>query len=164
MICSFGMNRVTNPDSLSYYDMVKMEELPGDSDGTKEAFGYGFLIGYRTFLSVCPKLIEQTGRLELPDVSGIEAENVIVFRGGLDIKHYFSQDENQDEIIGYFTDSPGHRRVITQEFLGQQVGQDEKCLSTILDNFWNATDTTNRSLGDDCEESNSLSASGLAGW
>ena len=164
MICSFGINRATNPDSLSHYNVVKTEELPGDSGGTKETFGYGFLVGYRTFLSVCPQLIEQTGRLELPDVSGIEAENVIVFRGGLDIKHYFSQNPNQDEIMGYFTDSPGHRRVITQNFLGQQVGQDKECLSTILDNFWNATDTTNQSLGDDCEESNSLSASGLAGW
>ena len=164
MICSFGINRATDPDSLSHYEMVKMEELPGDSGGTKEAFGYGFLVGYRTFLSVCPQLIEQTGRLEFPDASDIDAENVIVFRGGLDIKHYFNQDESQDEIMGYFTDSPGHRRVITQKFLGQRVGQDQECLSTVLDNFWNADDTTNQSLGDDCEESNDLSASGLAGW
>ena len=164
MICSFGINRATDPDSLSRYDRLKNEPLPKDSGGTKETFGYGFLVGYRTFLSVCPQLIEQTGRLEFPDASDIDAENVIVFRGGLDIKHYFSQNPNQDEIMGYFTDSPGHRRVITQKFLGQRVGQDEKCLSTILDNFWNATDTTNQSLGDDCEESNGLSASGLAGW
>ncbi len=164
MICSFGINRATDPDSLSRYDRVKNEPLPGDSGGTKEAFGYGFLVGYRTFLSVCPYLIEQTGRLEFPDASDIDAENVIVFRGGLDIKHYFNQDESQDEIMGYFTDSPEHRRVITQKFLGQQVGQDQECLSTVRNNFWNAADTTNQSLGDDCEESNDLSASGLKGW
>ena len=164
MICSFGINRATDPDSLSRYDRVKNEPLPGDSGGTKEAFGYGFLVSYRTFLSVCPQLIEQTGRLEFPDASDIDAENVIVFRGGLDIKHYFNQDESQDEIMGYFTDSPDHRRVITQKFLGQRVGQDQECLSTVLDNFWNADDTTNQSLGDNCEESNDLSASGLKGW
>jgi len=164
MICSFGMNRATDPDSFSLYDAVKREKLPGDSDGTKEVFGYGFLVGYKTFLSVCPQLIEQTGRLELPDVSGIDAENVIVFRGGLDIKHAFNQDPNQDEIMAYFTNSPRHRRVITQKFLAQLTGQDAECMETIRRNFWNATDTTNQSLGDDCEESNSLSASGLAGW
>ena len=164
MICSFGINRATDPDSLSRYDRVKNEPLPKDSGGTKEAFGYGFLVGYRTFLSVCPQLIEQTGRLEFPDVSDIDAENVIVFRGGLDIKHYFNQDESQDEIMGYFTNSPDHRRVITQKFLGQQVGQNQECLSTVLDHFWSAADTTNQSLGDDCEESNDLSASGLKGW
>lgn len=164
MICSFGINRATSPDSLSHYDAVKTEELPGDSGGTKETFGYGFLVGYRTFLSVCPRLIEQTGRLELPDASDIEAQNVIVFRGGLDIKHYFNQNQSQDEIMGYFTDSPDHRRVITQRFLAQGTGQDEECLRTIRKNFWNAADTTNQSLGDNCEESNSWSASGLAGW
>ena len=164
MICSFGINRATDPDSLFRYDRVKDEPLPGDSGGTKEAFGYGFLVGYRTFLSVCPQLIEQTGRLEFPDASDIDAENVIVFRGGLDIKHYFNQDESQDEIMGYFTDSPDHRRVITQKFLAQATGQDGECMLTIRNNFWNAADTTNQSLGDDCEESNNLSASGLAGW
>ena len=164
MICSFGINRATSPDSLSHFNILKAEELPGDSGGTKETFGYGFLVGYKTFLSVCPQLIEQTGRLELPDVSGIEAENVIVFRGGLDIKHYFDQDPTQDEIMGYFTDSPDHRRVITQRFLAQGTGQDEGCLRTIRENFWNADDTANQSLGDNCEESNGFSASGLAGW
>ena len=164
MICSFGINRATSPDSLSHYDEVKKEKLPGDTGGTKETFGYGFLVGYKTLLRVCPQLIEQTGRLELPDASGIEAENVIVFRGGLDIKHYFNQDPSQDEIMAYFTDSPGHRLVVTQKFLGQRQGQDQECLKTILDNFWNVADTTNQSLGDDCEESNSLSASELAGW
>ena len=164
MICSFGINRATSPDSLSHFNVVKDEELPGDSGGTKETFGYGFLVGYKTFLSVCPRLIEQTGRLELPDVSGIEAKNVIVFRGGLDIKHYFDQDPTQDEIMGYFTDSPGHRRVITQKFLAQAHGQDGECMPTIRQNFWNATNTTNQSLGDNCEGSNGLSASGLEGW
>ena len=164
MICSFSINRVAKPDSLPHYNVVKTEELPGDSGGTKEMFGYGFLVGYKTFLSVCPQLIEQTGRLELPDVSGIEAENVIVFRGGLDIKHYFNQDESRDEIMNYFADSPGHRRVITQRFLSQADGQDQGCMETIRRNFWNAPDTTDQSLGDDCEESNSLSASGLFGW
>ena len=164
MICSFGINRATSPDSEFRYNEVKAEELPGDPGGTKETFGYGFLVGYKTFLSVCPQLIEQTGRLELPDASGIEAENVIVFRGGLDIKHYFNQDPSQDEIMAYFTDSPGHRLVVTQKFLGQRQGEDQECLKTILDNFWNADDTTNQSLGDNCEKSNSLSASGLAGW
>ena len=164
MICSFGINRATSPDSLSHFNIVKAEELPGDSGGTKETFGYGFLVGYKTFLSVCPQLIEQTGRLEFPDASDIDAENVIVFRGGLDIKHYFNQDQSQDEIMGYFTDSPDHRRVITQKFLAQAVGQDGECMLTIRNNFWKAADTTNQSLGDDCEESNNLSASGLAGW
>jgi len=166
MICSFGINRATttNPDSLSYYDMVKDQKLPGDSGGTKEMFGYGFLVGYKTFLSICPQLIEQTGRLELPDASEVEAENVIVYRGGLDIKHYFNPDSSQDEIMAYFTSSPGHRRVITQKFLGQRVGEDRDCLLTIRRNFWNADDTTNQSLGDDCEESNGLPASELAGW
>lgn len=164
MICSFSINRATDPDSLSHYDMVKTEELPRDNGGTKETFGYGFLVGYRTFLNVCPQLIEQTGRLELPDASDIEAENVIVYRGGLDIKHYFNPDPNQDEIMAYFTSSPNHRRVITHRFLSQQLGQDQECLKTIFRNFWSATDTTNQSLGDDCEESNSLSASGLSGW
>ena len=164
MICSFGINRATSPDSLSHFNIVKAEELPGDSGGTKETFGYGFLVGYKTFLSVCPQLIEQTGRLEFPDASDIDAENVIVFRGGLDIKHYFNQDESQDEIMGYFTDSPDHRRVITQKFLAQAAGQDGECMPTIRKNFWNVDDTTNQSLGDDCEESNDLSASGLAGW
>ena len=164
MICSFGINRATNRDSLSHFDMVKREELPGDGGGRKEAFGYGFLVSYRTFLRVCPQLIEQTGRLELPDVSDIEAENVVVYRGGLDIKHYFNQDPSQDEIMAYFTDSSDHRRVITHRFLGQAVGQDEECLKTIRNNFWAAADTTWESLGDNCEESNSLSASGLAGW
>lgn len=164
MICSFGINRAADPDSISRYDVVKTEELPGDSGGTKETFGYGFLVGYKTFLSVCPQLIEQTGRLELPEVSGIDAKNVIVFRGELDIKHYFSQNPNQDQIMAYFTNSSNHRRVITQKFLAQNSGQDSKCLLTIRQNFWNADDTTNQSLGDNCEESNSLSASGLAGW
>ena len=164
MICSFGINRATDPDSLSRYDRVKNEPLPKDSGGTKEAFGYGFLVGYKTFLSVCPQLIEQTGRLELPDVSGIGAENVIVFRGGLDIKHYFEQDSARDKIMAYFTASSGHRRVITQKFLAQNSGQDRKCMLTVRRNFWSAADTTNQSLGDDCEESNSLSASGLSGW
>ncbi|MXZ12865.1 MAG: hypothetical protein F4Y78_02450 [Candidatus Dadabacteria bacterium] len=164
MICSFGINRATSPDSLSRYNAVKVEELPGDSGGTKETFGYGFLVGYKTFLSVCPKLIEQTGRLELPDVSGIGAENVIVFRGELDVKHYFEQDSTQDEIMAYFTASSGHRRVITQKFLAQNSGQDRKCMLTIRQNFWSAADTTDESLGDDCEESNSLPASGLSGW
>ena len=164
MICSFGINRATDPDSLSRYDRVKNEPLPKDSGGTKEAFGYGFLVGYKTFLSVCPQLIEQTGRLELPDVSGIGAENVIVFRGGLDIKHYFEQDSAQDKIMAYFTASSGHRRVITQKFLAQNSGQDWKCMLTVRRNFWSAADITNQSLGDDCEESNSLSASGLSGW
>ena len=164
MICSFGINRAASPDSLSRYDAVKEEELPGDSGGTKEMFGYGFLVSYKTFLSVCPQLIEQTGRLELPDASDIEAKNVIVYRGGLDIKHYFNSDPSQDEIMAYFTGSPNHRRVITHKFLGQEVGQDYECLKTIRRNFWNAADTTNESLGDDCEGSNSLSASGLAGW
>ena len=111
-----------------------------------------------------PQLIDQTGRLELPDASDIEAENVIVYRGGLDIKHYFNPDPSQDEIMAYFTSSPNHRRVITHKFLGQRQGQDQKCLETILRKFWNATDATNQNLGDDCEESNDLSASGLAGW
>ncbi len=166
MICSFGINRdrAANPDSLSYYGMVKTEELPEDSGGMKETFGYGFLVGYKTFLSVCPQLIEQTGRLELPDVSGIDAENVIVFRGGLDVKHYFDQNPSRDEIMDYFTSSPGHRRVITQRFLAQATGQDGECMPTIRQNFWNAANTTNESLDDDCEESNILSASGLAGW
>ena len=164
MICSFGINRAANPDSLSHYSTVKTEELPGDSGGTKEAFGYGFLVSYKTLLSICPQLIEQTGSLESPDAFDIDAENVIVFRGGLDIKHYFNTGSRQDEIRAYFTDSPGHRRVITQKFLGQRVGEDWECLSTILRNFWNAADTTNQSLGDDCEESNGLSASELAGW
>ena len=163
MICSFGINRATEPDSLSHYDAVKTEKLPGDSGGTKETFGYGFLVGYKTFLRVCPRLIEQTGRLELPDVSDIEAKNVIVYRGGLDIKHYFNPDPRQDEIMAYFTtSSPGHRRVITHKFLGQREGQDGECLLTILEKFWNAADTTD--LGDDCEESNDFSASELAGW
>ena len=162
MICSFSVNRVTSPDSLSRFDMVKSEALPGDPGGTKETFGYGFLVSYRTFLSVCPRLIGQTGRLELPNVSGIDAENVIVFRGGLDIKHQFNQA--QDEIMGYFTSSANHRRVITQKFLAQAAGQDEECMSTVRNNFWNADDTTDQSLGDDCEESNSLTASGLEGW
>lgn len=164
MICSFGMNRAEDPDSLSHYDKVKDEELPGDSGGTKEAFGYGFLVSYKTYLSVCPQLVQETGRLELPVVSGVEAQNVIVYRGGLDIKHYFSQDPQQDEIMAYFQDSPGHRLVITHRFLGQQVGEDSGCLQTVLGNFWNAGDTTEQSLGDNCEESNNLSASELSGW
>ena len=165
MICSFGINRAADPDSLSRYDAVKMEELPGDSGGTKEMFGYGFLVGYKTFLRVCPQLIEQTGGLELPDASDIEAENVIVYRGGLDIKHYFNPDPSrQDEIMAYFKSLPNHRRVITHKFLGQELGQDYECLKTIRRNFWNAADITDESLGDDCEESNDLSASGLAGW
>ena len=164
MICSFGINRATSPDSLSRYNEVKGEELSGDTGGTKEMFGYGFLVAYRTFLRVCPQLIEQTGRLELPDASDIEAKNVIVYRGGLDIKHYFNPDPSQDEIMAYFTSSQDHRRVITHKFLGQQLGEDQECLKTIFRNFWNATDTTIESLGDDCEESNDLSASKLAGW
>ena len=164
MICSFGINRATDPDSLSRYDRVKNEPLPKDSGGTKEAFGYGFLVGYRTFLSVCPQLIEQTGRLEFPDASDIDAENVVVFRGGLDIKHYFNLDPGQDEIMAYFSRSPDHRRVITQKFFAQGTGQDNACMQTVRSNFWKAADTANRSLGDDCEESNSLSASELAGW
>lgn len=164
MICSFGINRATDPDSLSRYDSVKNEPLPKDRGGNKEAFGYGFLASYRTFLSVCPQLTEQTGALEFPDASDIEAENVIVFRGGLDIKHYFNPDPSQDEIMAYFTSSPNHRRVITHRFLAQREGQDRKCLETILKNFWKAADTTDQSLGDDCEESNDLSASGLSGW
>ncbi len=164
MICSFGINRADNPDSLDHYNDVKAEELPGDREGTKEMFGYGFLVGYKTFLSVCPQLTEQTGRLELPDASDIDAANVIVYRGGLDIKHYFNPDPSQDEIMAYFTSSPNHRRVITHEFLGQRLGQDQECLETIFRNFWGATDTTNRGLGDDCEESNDLPASQLAGW
>ena len=164
MICSFGINRATDPDSLSRYDRVKNEPLPKDSGGTKEAFGYGFLVGYRTFLSVCPQLIEQTGRLEFPDASDIDAENVVVFRGGLDIKHYFNPDPGQDEIMAYFSRSPDHRRVITQKFFAQGTGQDNACMRTVRNNFWKAADTANRSLGDDCEESNGLSASGLKGW
>lgn len=165
MICSFGINRAADPDSLDHYNMVKTQELPRDSGGTKEAFGYGFLLGYKTFLSVCPQLVEQTGGLELPDASDIEAANVIVYRGGLDIKHYFNPDPSQDdEIMAYFTSSPGHRRVITHRFLGQQLGQDQECLETIFRNFWKASDTSNQSLGDDCEESNGFSASELRGW
>lgn len=164
MICSFGINRAENPDSLSYYDKVKREPLPGDAGGTKEMMGYGFLISYKTYLSICPQLVQETGGLKLPVVSNIEAENVIVYRGGLDIKHYFNQDPNKDEIMAYFTDSQNHRRVITHKFLSQVIGQDSECLQTIRKNFWNAPDTTLESLGDDCEETNSLTASGLEGW
>lgn len=164
MICSFGMNRAENPDSLSLYDRVKDEELPGDSGGSKEAFGYGFLVSYKTYLSVCPQLVQETGMLELPEVSAVEAENVIVYRGGLDIKHYFNQDPDRDEIMAYFSDSPGHRRVITHRFLGQAVGEDAECLQTVLRKFWNAADTTEQSLGDNCEESNDFPASKLSGW
>lgn len=164
MICSFGINRAVSPDSLSRYERVGDEPLPGDAGGTKEMFGYGFLVGYRTFLSVCPQLTEETGGLEFPDASNIEAENVIVYRGGLDIKHYFNPDSSQDEIMAYFTSSPNHRRVITHKFLGQVLGQDQECLQNVLNNFWNAADTTWESLGDNCEESNGLSASGLTGW
>ncbi|MDE0159336.1 MAG: hypothetical protein OXI02_00425 [Candidatus Dadabacteria bacterium] len=164
MICSFGINRAEDPDSLSRYDEVGNEELPGDNGGTKEAFGYGFLVGYKTYLSVCPHLVEQTGRIALPRVSGIEAENVIVYRGGLDIKHYFSPDPRQDEIMAYFSGSPDHRLVITHRFLGQEVGEDSECLRKVLGNFWDADDTTDVSLGDDCEESNDFPASELSGW
>ncbi|MCY4262267.1 MAG: hypothetical protein OXC97_02995, partial [Candidatus Dadabacteria bacterium] len=122
MICSFGINRSEDPDSLSLYDQVGNQELPGDSDGMKSAFGYGFLVSYKTYLTVCPQLKEQTGGLQLPKVSDIEAQNVIVYRGGLDIKHYFSEDPQQDEIMAYFSDSVNHRRVITHRFLGQQLG------------------------------------------
>ena len=164
MICSFGMNRAEDPDSISRYDKVKDEELPGDSGGTKETFGYGFLVSYKTYLSVCPQLVQQTGMLELPRVSGVQAENVIVYRGGLDIKHYFSSDPREDEIMAYFSDSPGHRRVITHRFLGQALGQDSGCLQEVRKNFWDADDTTDGSLDDNCEESNDLTASGLSGW
>ena len=164
MICSFGINRAEDPDSISRYDKVKDEELPGDSGGTKETFGYGFLVSYKTYLSVCPQLVQQTGRLELPRVSGVHAENVIVYRGGLDIKHYFKEDPQQDEIMAYFSDSPSHRRVITHRFLGQAVGEDSGCLQEVRKNFWDANDTTDGSLGDNCEESNYLTASGLSGW
>ena len=164
MICSFGINRADNPDSLSHYDEVKREQLLGDADGTKEMLGYGFLVSYKTYLSICPQLVQETGGLKLPDVSNIKAENVIVYRGGLDIKHYFNQDPNEDEIMAYFTDSRNHRRVITHKFLSQVRGQDSACLHTIRKKFWSVKDTTVESLGDDCEESNSLSASGLAGW
>ena len=164
MICSFGINRADDPDSLSRYDKVKDEELPGDSGGTKDAFGYGFLVTYKTYLSICPQLAEQTGSLELPVVSGVEAQNVIVYRGGLDIKHYFSSDPQDDEIMAYFQGFPGHRLVITHRFLGQVLGEDSKCLRTVRENFWKAGDTTEQSLGDNCEESNHLSASELSGW
>ena len=166
MICSFGINRVSSPDSLSYFDKVKAQELPGDSGGTKESFGYGFLVSYKTYLAVCPQLAEQTGGLPFPDVpkAGVEAENVVVFRGELDIKHYFEPNPEDDEIMAYFTSSPGHRRVITQKFFGQVEGQDRGCMHAILRNFWSAPDTSDGSLGDDCEESNSLTASGLDGW
>ncbi len=165
MICSFGINRAEDSDSLSRYDRVKDEKLPRDSGGTKETFGYGFLVSYKTYLSVCPELSEQTGGLKLPEVSGVEAENVIVYRGGLDIKHYFSSDlEQQDEIMAYFSDSPDHRKVITHRFLGQALGEDSGCLQTVRQNFWNAKDTTDSSLGDDCEETNGFTASELSGW
>lgn len=164
MICSFGINRAVSPDSLSRYERVGKQPLPGDHGGTKEMFGYGFLVGYRTFLSVCPRLVKETGGLEFPEASNVEAENVIVYRGGLDIKHYFNPDPSQDEIMAYFTSSPNHRRVITQRFLGQVVGQDQECLETVRNNFWAAADTTWENLGDNCEESNALPASGLKGW
>lgn len=164
MICSFGINRADDPDSLSRYEKVEDMELPGDSGGTKDAFGYGFLVSYKTYLSVCPKLIEETGGLRLPEVSGVEAENVIVYRGGLDIKHYFNQDPDRDEIMAYFSDSPGHRRIITHRFLGQAAGQDSGCLGEIQKKFWRADDTTEQSLGDNCEESNDFTASELSGW
>lgn len=164
MICSFGINRADDPDSLFRYGEAEKEELPGDSDGSKEAFGYGFLVSYKTYLSVCPQLVEQTGEIALPQVSGIEAENVIVYRGGLDIKHDFSLKPQQDEIMAYFSDSPGHRLVITHRFLGQGTGEDSECLQTVRRNFWDADDTTEASLGDNCEESKGFPASRLSGW
>ena len=168
MICSFGINRATNPDSTNRFNQVKaqqlMEDTSSDASNRKATYGYGFLITYQSFLTLCPQLRNETGALLRPQPSNIHAQNVIVYYGGLDIKH---DRADADEMVGYFSSDKAH--LINHTYLAQGGGEDRHCLSTVRNNLW-AVNTTltsanrNSLLGDNCEESNSNTASALSGW
>ena len=170
MICSFGINRNDSPDSNGNYTAVGNEQLSedtsSDTQNRKLTYGYGFLPQYKTFLDLCPKLVNETGGLTTPSVSNIDALNVIIYYGGLDVKHTRADAE---EMQSYFV--PGKAHIINHRYLDVGAGEDNACSATAIRNFWDETSTITGSvstvkvaLGDGCEDTNSATASGLTGW
>ena len=162
MICSWGINRI-NGDTTALYNARKSEPLTNDSGGTKEMIGYGFLISYKSLLSICPQLSAVGDRLSVPAPRNIKAANVIIYRGGLDVKHVYTPDPNMDEYYTIFSDAT-NKRVIDHTFLAQGRGEDFECKDNIRTSFWSAVDVDDAALGDTCEESNTKTASQLTGW
>ncbi len=182
MICSFGINRATDPDTLANYNKEFAVELntvtgyEGLTAGTytKGTLAYGFLILYNQYLSICPQVTAQSGGLVVPKggsaISNIPANNVIIFVGGLDVKHDLADAQEMEK---YFQSDRVH--LINQKYLGQATGEDHSCLPRITDNLWeqdapltagtpSAPGTLFTALDDDCTATNSATASGLTGW
>ena len=148
-ICSFAFNRTNQPDSSARYDSELMRPA-----NLGNAYGYGFLLAYRTFASICPQLAEVLDKPTAPSINRrIAANKVILFIGGLDVKH---EERASRELADYFKE----RQIIRQKYLGQRLGQDSDCIENIAHQFW----ITPNDLGDDCEASNTFTASQLSGW
>ena len=147
MICSFGFHRKTNPDSRHKLDQVLAQD-------EYSIYPYGFLMSYRDFTDFCPKLLGIFPRLSVPTITGVDANKVIVFFGGLDIKHTLADAR---EMVSYF--KAGKATLVYQKYLSQGVGQNSDCPRDLEQAFWEDPDTTI-----ECEKQNDYTASQLDGW
>ena len=147
MICSFAFFRNQGADSLTKLNNIL-------ANNQYAPYPYGFLMSYRKFLNLCPQLSSLFLKLSVPTVNDVDANKVLVFFGGLDVKHTLG---DAMEMISYF--KTGKATLIQQKYLGQGGGQDKDCSPDLIDKFWEAPDTDIP-----CEDTNNYTASQLDGW
>ena len=147
MICSFAFYRNQDPDSLTKLNNIL-------SDNMYSPYPYGFLMAYRKFLNLCPKLSSLFSKRSVPTVTGVDANKVLVFFGGLDVKHTLG---DANEMVSYFKKEK--TTLIQQKYTGQGGGQNGHCASSVRDKFWEKPDTNIP-----CEDTNNYTASQFDGW
>ena len=148
MICTFGINRNEIADSTKVLDNLL-------KDPNYSTFKYGFLVAYRVFLDFCPQIINITGLSSIPKPRNVNANRVLIYSGGLDIKHSY---EDADEIASYFSSGTNIKN-LKHKYLTQDTGPlvDRNCFRKVINDFWKPnSDFPN------CDSTNSLTVSSLS--
>ncbi len=147
MLCNFGVNRAENPDSTDTFNRVL-------SNPMYSPFKYGFLVFYRAFLDFCPRIQNITGINNVPKPRNVNANRVLLYYGGLDVKHSY---EDGDELMKYFNSSTKIKYI--QDYnLSQRTGpmQALNCYDPIVSTFWRTNNFPT------CERNNLLTVSSLS--
>ena len=128
-ICTAYISR-KNGDSLSRFNAEKAK-------ASNNPYWYGFLINYRVFLELCPRIAGNlTTGIEVPSGLGLTVEALVQHGAGIDEKHH---QADIDEMASYIKNGVKESVYVNNQLQGGQGPGNSGCQAALIETTFDPT-------------------------